>query len=82
MIIGDHPLLRRRLLFVTPHVVSGLLVNICIRKDELGRIKSLWSVLILNIFIYERGLLFDCHLILHRKDVLLTLDYSLEALDH
>jgi hypothetical protein len=81
MIVGDSPLLRRRLLFVTAHVVSGLLANIGISKDGLGRVESLWSILILNIFIYERGLLFDRHLVLYRKAVLLTLDYSLEALD-
>lgn len=81
MIVGDPPLLLRRLLFVAAHVVSGLLPNIGISKDGFGRIESVSNVLVLNVFVYDGGLLlFDGHLILYRKAVLFTLNDGLEAL--
>ena len=69
MIVGDSPLLRRRLLFVTAHVVSGLLANIGISKDGLGRVESLWSILIFAwvhrtivfIIVFNYASMFDKH---------------------
>ena len=66
---------------MTAHVVSGLLPDISISKDGRWSVESVSNFLVLNVSIYDGGLLFfDGHLILNRKAVLFTLDDSLEAL--
>ena len=65
MIVRDSPLLMGSLLFVTAHVVSGLLPDISISKDGRWSVESVSNFLVLNVSIYDGGLLFfDGHLIL------------------
>ena len=81
MVVGDSPLLLISLLLVKIHLFPGIYLYLRAVEHRLRRVEAVYGVLVIDIFVHKRGLLFDRHLILYGEAVLLTLDNSLKALD-